>query len=162
MKKTKTGPSTDADSLQKMAQDHPIVEVLLRYREVEKLRSTYGEGLLVLGRVELAQKRTAQSVEAFRQAVAIFADPSLDSRDMSKRYEAHESLGDALSASGLVGQAQDDDVHAVEQGPPRRLILTLGRIDRHKRQIAAALQPLANLQACGAGLAVDEDFRHQG
>ena len=37
VKKTKTGPSTDADSLQKMIDEHPIVEDLLRYREVEKL-----------------------------------------------------------------------------------------------------------------------------
>ena len=45
VKKTKTGPSTDADSLQKMADEHPIVETLLRYREVEKLRSTYADAL---------------------------------------------------------------------------------------------------------------------
>ena len=45
VKKTKTGPSTDADSLQKMVEEHPIVEDLLRYREVEKLRSTYAEAL---------------------------------------------------------------------------------------------------------------------
>jgi DNA polymerase-1 len=45
VKKTKTGPSTDADSLQKMADDHPIVETLLRYREVEKLRGTYADAL---------------------------------------------------------------------------------------------------------------------
>ena len=45
VKKTKTGPSTDADSLQKMAADHPIVEELLRYREVEKLRNTYADSL---------------------------------------------------------------------------------------------------------------------
>jgi DNA polymerase-1 len=45
-KKTKTGFSTDAASLEKMAGEHPIVDHLLRYREVEKLRSTYGEGLL--------------------------------------------------------------------------------------------------------------------
>jgi DNA polymerase-1 len=45
VKKTKTGPSTDADSLQKMAADHPIVEDLLRYREVEKLRNTYADSL---------------------------------------------------------------------------------------------------------------------
>ena len=45
VKKTKTGPSTDADSLQKMAADHPIVEELLRYREVEKLRNTYADTL---------------------------------------------------------------------------------------------------------------------
>jgi DNA polymerase-1 len=45
-KKTKTGYSTDAASLEKLTGQHPIIEHLLRYREVEKLRSTYGEGLL--------------------------------------------------------------------------------------------------------------------
>jgi DNA polymerase-1 len=45
-KKTKTGFSTDAASLEKLRGLHPIIEPLLRYREVEKLRSTYGETLL--------------------------------------------------------------------------------------------------------------------
>ncbi|HEV2766895.1 MAG TPA: DNA polymerase I [Acidimicrobiales bacterium] len=45
-KRTKTGYSTDAASLEKLRGQHPIVELLLRYREVEKLRSTYGEGLI--------------------------------------------------------------------------------------------------------------------
>lgn len=45
-KKTKTGFSTDAQSLEKMRGEHPIVENLLAYREIEKLRSTYGEGLV--------------------------------------------------------------------------------------------------------------------
>jgi DNA polymerase-1 len=45
-KKTKTGFSTDAASLEKLLGQHPIIEHLLAYREVEKLRSTYGEGLL--------------------------------------------------------------------------------------------------------------------
>ena len=45
-KKTKTGFSTDHQTLEKMLGEHPIIEHLLAYREVEKLRSTYGEGLL--------------------------------------------------------------------------------------------------------------------
>ena len=46
-KKTSTGkPSTDASVLEKL--DHPIVEALLRYRELEKLRSTYVDGFLPL------------------------------------------------------------------------------------------------------------------
>ena len=45
-KKTKTGYSTDAQTLEKLRGEHPIIEALLRYREVEKLRSTYGESLL--------------------------------------------------------------------------------------------------------------------
>jgi DNA polymerase I len=46
-KKTKTGYSTDASSLEKLAGQHAIIDHLLAYREVEKLRSTYGDGLLV-------------------------------------------------------------------------------------------------------------------
>ncbi len=45
-KRTKTGYSTDARSLERLLGLHPIVEKILRYREVEKLRSTYGEGLI--------------------------------------------------------------------------------------------------------------------
>lgn len=44
-RKTKTGFSTDARTLESLRGQHAIVEVLLRYREVEKLRSTYGETL---------------------------------------------------------------------------------------------------------------------
>ena len=45
-RKTKTGFSTDALTLERIRDQHPVVETLLRYREVEKLRSTYGESLL--------------------------------------------------------------------------------------------------------------------
>ena len=45
-KKTKTGYSTDAASLEKIREQHEVVALLLDYREVEKLRSTYGQGLL--------------------------------------------------------------------------------------------------------------------
>ena len=47
LKKTSTGkPSTDASVLKKM--DHPLVDALLEYRELEKLRSTYVDGYLPL------------------------------------------------------------------------------------------------------------------
>ncbi len=46
-KKTKTGFSTDAATLEKLRDRWPeFIDPLLQYREVEKLRSTYGEGLL--------------------------------------------------------------------------------------------------------------------
>lgn len=45
-KKNKTGYSTDQATLEKLSGEHPIIDHLLRYREVEKLRSTYGIGLL--------------------------------------------------------------------------------------------------------------------
>ena len=45
LRKTKTGFSTDARTLELLRGQHPIIDTLLRYREVEKLRSTYGESL---------------------------------------------------------------------------------------------------------------------
>lgn len=49
LKKTPKGaPSTDASVLQKLADEHPVVEHLLQYRALEKLRSTYVDGLLPL------------------------------------------------------------------------------------------------------------------
>ena len=46
-KKTKTGFSTDAATLEKLRDQWPeFIDPLLQYREVEKLRSTYGTGLL--------------------------------------------------------------------------------------------------------------------
>jgi len=45
-RKTKTGFSTDAATLEALVGTHPIIDQILAYREVEKLRSTYGESLL--------------------------------------------------------------------------------------------------------------------
>ena len=44
-KKTKTGYSTAADVLSKLADEHPVVEQILRYRTITKLYSTYAAGL---------------------------------------------------------------------------------------------------------------------
>lgn len=44
-KKTKTGYSTAADILDKLAPDHAIVKDILEYRQLTKLKSTYADGL---------------------------------------------------------------------------------------------------------------------
>lgn len=44
-KKTKTGYSTAADVLDKLAPDYPIVAKILEYRQLAKLKSTYADGL---------------------------------------------------------------------------------------------------------------------
>ena len=44
-KKTKTGYSTAADVLEKLAPDCPVVQMVLDYRQLTKLNSTYAEGL---------------------------------------------------------------------------------------------------------------------
>ncbi len=60
-KKTKTGYSTDAETLQKLASKHAIIEDILEYRQVTKLRSTYAEGLLK------AADKTGRIHSAFNQ-----------------------------------------------------------------------------------------------
>ena len=44
-KKTKTGYSTAADVLEKLAPEYPVVQKILDYRQLTKLNSTYAEGL---------------------------------------------------------------------------------------------------------------------
>lgn len=63
MKKTKTGYSTDAEVLEKLAPYHEIVQYILDYRQLAKLQSTYVEGLLkeispVTGKVHTYYRQT--------------------------------------------------------------------------------------------------------
>ena len=61
-KKTKTGYSTNAEVLEKLKKYHPIIEDILEYRQMTKLRSTYVEGLLAVadenGRIHTTFKQT--------------------------------------------------------------------------------------------------------
>lgn len=45
IKRTKTGPSTDADVLEELAEQAPVVEKILDYRTLVKLKGTYVDGL---------------------------------------------------------------------------------------------------------------------
>lgn len=66
IKRTKTGPSTDASVLEELAAaGHEIPRLLMEYRELEKLRSTYVEAL-----PELVNARTGRIHTSFNQAVA--------------------------------------------------------------------------------------------
>ncbi|MNO83151.1 DNA polymerase I [compost metagenome] len=65
VKKTKTGYSTDAEVLEKLAPYNQIVQYILEYRQLAKLQSTYVEGLLKEIRPETGKVHTY-----FRQTVA--------------------------------------------------------------------------------------------
>lgn len=64
VKKTKTGYSTSADVLEKLAGSHAIIESILLYRQLGKLYSTYIEGLL-----KVADKETGKVHTRFNQAL---------------------------------------------------------------------------------------------
>ncbi len=100
VKKTKTGPSTDADSLQKMADEHPIIEDLLRYREVEKLRSTYADALPPLiaadGRIHATFKQTDTTTGRISSEAPNLQNVPVrtaDGREMRRAFIAEDGWG---------------------------------------------------------------------
>lgn len=46
LKKTKSGYSTNAEVLEKLAEEHPVVSQIMEYRQLAKLKSTYCDGLI--------------------------------------------------------------------------------------------------------------------
>ncbi len=64
-KKTKTGFSTDARSLENMRGSHDIIDLLLSYRQVSKLKSTYADAL-----PKLIDKTTGRIHTTYNQTVA--------------------------------------------------------------------------------------------
>lgn len=65
IKKTKTGPSTDADVLEELAKRHPLPAKILEYRQYAKLKSTYVDALPTL-----INPRTGRVHACFNQVVA--------------------------------------------------------------------------------------------
>jgi DNA polymerase-1 len=102
VKKTKTGPSTDADSLQKMAaaNAHPILDDLLKYREVEKLRSTYADALPPLIRADGRIHATFNQIATTTGRISS-ENPNLqnvpvrtaEGREMRRAFVAEEGCG---------------------------------------------------------------------
>jgi DNA polymerase-1 len=57
-RKTKLGYSTDAATLEKLQGDHPIIDLLLEYRTLDKLKSTYVDALPTLVRADTQRVHT--------------------------------------------------------------------------------------------------------
>lgn len=64
IKKTKTGYSTNSDVLNKLAGEYPVCELILKYRESSKLKSTYVDSL-----PNLVNNKTGRIHSYFKQAV---------------------------------------------------------------------------------------------
>jgi DNA polymerase-1 len=76
-RKTKTGYSTDVNVLEELAQEHPLPALLLDYRELTKLQSTYVDALPTM-----VHPRTGRIHASFNQTVAAtgrlsVSDPNL-------------------------------------------------------------------------------------
>lgn len=64
-KKTKTGFSTSQEVMESRAAEHPVCEMVLNYRSLSKLKSTYCDGLL-----KLVHPKTGRIHTSFNQTVA--------------------------------------------------------------------------------------------
>ena len=89
-KKNKKGYSTDVDSLEKIKNEHPIIEKILEYRSLMKLNSTYVEGIL-----PYINKNTGRIHSFFHQTVTATgriscSDPNL--QNIPTRYELGKKL----------------------------------------------------------------------
>ncbi len=65
IKRTKTGPSTDIDTLERLAPRHPLPQEILSFRQLSKLKSTYVDTL-----PELVNPQTGRIHARFNQTVA--------------------------------------------------------------------------------------------
>ncbi|ATO38207.1 MULTISPECIES: DNA polymerase I [Geobacillus] len=77
LKKTKTGYSTSADVLEKLAPHHEIVENILHYRQLGKLQSTYIEGLLKVVRPDTGKVHTMFNQALTQTGRLSSAEPNL-------------------------------------------------------------------------------------
>lgn len=64
IKKTKSGYATDVETLEKLKENHPIIDKILEYRKLAKLDSTYVEGML-----PFINERTGRVHTYFHQTV---------------------------------------------------------------------------------------------
>ena len=89
-KKTKTGYATDVDTLEKIKNEHPIVEKILEYRSLMKLNSTYVEGI-----IPYINEKTNRIHSYFHQTITATgrissSDPNL--QNIPTRFELGKKL----------------------------------------------------------------------
>ncbi len=134
-RKTKSGYSTDASALEELKGTHPVIDLILQYRQLTKLKSTYTDAFLALvnpktGRIHTSFNQTGTSTgrlsssepnlqnipvrgelgEKIRQAIIARPEWYLLSADYSQidlRALAHISQDTELIATFL----RDEDVH---------------------------------------------------
>lgn len=97
-KKNKSGYSTDVESLEKIRDEHPIIEKILEYRKIMKLNSTYVDGL-----IPFINEKTHRIHTYFHQTVTATGrisstDPNL--QNIPTRTELGKELRKVFKAEG--------------------------------------------------------------
>ena len=159
-KKTKSGYSTDAETLDKIREDHPIVEKILEYRTLAKLKSTYADGLLPLvkedGRIHASFNQTVTATgriscsdpnlqnipirtEVGREFRKVFVAPKgykfidADYSQIELRVLAHVSNDDTM----IKGFKDGQDIHAITAS--QVFEIPLDKVTKQQRSEAKAV-----------------------
>ncbi|HEX2514810.1 MAG TPA: DNA polymerase I, partial [Chloroflexota bacterium] len=106
-KRTKTGYSTDATVLEELAGVHPVIEHILRYRQLTKLKSTYVDALPAL-----INPRTGRVHTTFNQAVAATGRLSSENPNL-QNIPVRTELGRAIRRA-FVAQGPDAVLFAAD------------------------------------------------
>ncbi len=95
-KKTSTSYSTTAEELEKYVDEHPIIPLLLRYRKIQKLNSTYIDGfkpLVKQGKVHTTYSQTATTtgrLSSFNPNIQNIPVRTEEGRELRKLFMASE------------------------------------------------------------------------
>jgi len=114
VKRTKTGPSTDEEVLRKLAKDHKLPALLLEYRQLMKLKSTYIDAI-----PDLTDKKTSRIHTSFNQTGTetgrlSSANPNL--QNLPIRTPLGSQIRRAVIASGVKNCLLSCDYSQVELG----------------------------------------------
>jgi DNA polymerase I len=97
IKRTKSGPSTDVSVLEELAAEHPMVEQLLAYRSLAKLKGTYAESLPRLIHPETGRIHTSYNQTVAATGRLSSSDPNL--QNIPIRSEEGQKIRAAFVAS---------------------------------------------------------------
>jgi DNA polymerase-1 len=96
VKKTKTGPSTDVNVLEELAGEHPVVEHILNYRTLAKLKGTYADSLIKLVHPETGRIHTSYNQTVTATGRLSSSDPNL--QNIPIRTEEGRKIREAFVA----------------------------------------------------------------
>jgi len=127
-KRTKTGYSTSADVLDKLAEEHEIVRKILEYRELTKLKSTYVDGLLTAASPETGRIHTSFNQTGTATGRLSSSEPNL--QNIPIRTEAGREIRAAFVAPAGTHVLVCADYSQIE-------LRVLAHITRDPRLVAA-------------------------
>ena len=104
-KKTKTGYSTDGEILEKLREEHPIIEKILEYRQISKLNSTFVEAM-----IPFINPKTGRIHSQFHQTVTATGRISSSDPNM-QNIPTRIELGKKLRS---VFKAKEDDSYFID------------------------------------------------